>query len=199
MFQGRTTTRSKVPTLLNESNRSNEQLQFGTSILARASAHYQSTPEAFSACSLTRSESSPAQPTRQSRFGTSSRASAFRLSLATMMPSPVSSLMQTKSSLDRWTRHSRFVSIHDSLLCSRLPQFWSIQTGVCVGTLDWVRSEGHKGVIRNLKFDEYVLYNNPKKKKNKFNARRWLMISAADDKTIKIWNVQSGQVKKINN
>lgn len=44
-----------------------------------------------------------------------------------------------------------------------------------MATLDWVRSEGHKGVIRNLKFDS------------------WLMISAADDKTLKVWNLHSGR------
>ena len=38
----------------------------------------------------------------------------------------------------------------------------------CVNTLDWIRSEGHTGVVRHLQ------------------ANRWKMVSAADDKTLKV-------------
>ena len=47
-------------------------------------------------------------------------------------------------------------------------QFWDIHTGECLETLDWVNSEGHKGVVRNLMFDT------------------WLMVSGGDDKAIKV-------------
>lgn len=47
-------------------------------------------------------------------------------------------------------------------------QFWDINTGECLATLDWANAEGHRGVVRDLKFD----------------AR--LMVSGGDDKAIKV-------------
>eukprot|EP00054_Salpingoeca_dolichothecata_P014621 m.82899 g.82899 ORF g.82899 m.82899 type:complete len:830 (-) comp21086_c0_seq1:117-2606(-) len=54
-------------------------------------------------------------------------------------------------------------------------RFWDIHTGECLDTLDWIRSEGHTGVIRQIQAD------------------KWRVISASDDKTIKVWNLRTGQ------
>ena len=53
----------------------------------------------------------------------------------------------------------------------------------CVHTLDWIHSEGHTGVIRHLQ------------------ANHWKMVSAADDKTLKVgaetWAGQVGGVENM--
>ncbi|XP_067025509.1 uncharacterized protein [Acropora muricata] len=54
-------------------------------------------------------------------------------------------------------------------------KFWDLLNGKCIGTLDWIRSEGHTGVIRCLQTDS------------------WRIVSAGDDKTLKMWSLESGQ------
>ena len=56
-----------------------------------------------------------------------------------------------------------------------VPQVWSIGSRSCINTLDWISNEGHTGVIRCLQADH------------------WRILSAADDKVIKVWNLQTGQ------
>ena len=46
-------------------------------------------------------------------------------------------------------------------------KFWHI-TGDCVNMIDWKAAEGHTGVVRCLQADN------------------WRLVSAADDKTIKV-------------
>ena len=48
---------------------------------------------------------------------------------------------------------------------------WSIASHECLKTLDWMSNEGHTGVIRCLQADD------------------WRILSAADDKMIKVWNL----------
>jgi len=57
----------------------------------------------------------------------------------------------------------------------RTIRLWSPQTLECERTLDWMSSEGHTGVIRDLQADD------------------WRIISAADDKTIKVWDLATGR------
>jgi len=57
----------------------------------------------------------------------------------------------------------------------RTIRLWSAQSLECVRTLDWMSSEGHTGVIRHLQADD------------------WRIISAADDKTIKVWDLATGR------
>ncbi|KHJ91885.1 WD domain, G-beta repeat protein [Oesophagostomum dentatum] len=45
----------------------------------------------------------------------------------------------------------------------------------CMHTIDWKLAEGHTGVVRCLQVDT------------------WRIVSAADDRTIKVWNVDSLQ------
>ena len=52
---------------------------------------------------------------------------------------------------------------------------WSIASHECLKTLDWMSNEGHTGVIRCLQADD------------------WRILSAADDKMIKVWNLETGQ------
>ncbi|VDO77500.1 unnamed protein product [Onchocerca flexuosa] len=52
---------------------------------------------------------------------------------------------------------------------------WDLRTGKCVQTLDWKLSEGHTGVVRCLQVDS------------------WRIVSAADDRTIKVWNLHTGE------
>ena len=52
---------------------------------------------------------------------------------------------------------------------------WNLETGCCISTLDWMTSEGHTGVIRCLQADT------------------WRIVSSSDDKTIKVWELESGQ------
>lgn len=47
-------------------------------------------------------------------------------------------------------------------------KMWDLRTGKCVQTLDWKLSEGHTGVVRCLQVDS------------------WRIVSAADDRTIKV-------------
>lgn len=51
-------------------------------------------------------------------------------------------------------------------------RFWSIDTGQCLDTLNW--TEGHAGVIRQIQVDH------------------WRVVSASDDKTVKVWDVHTG-------
>jgi len=57
----------------------------------------------------------------------------------------------------------------------RTIKVWCLVQMECLRTLDWMSSEGHTGVIRCLQADE------------------WRIISAADDKTIKVWDLETGQ------
>jgi F-box/WD-40 domain protein 7 len=41
--------------------------------------------------------------------------------------------------------------------------------------MDWIKSEGHTGVVRHLQADS------------------WKIVSAADDKTLKVWSVGNGE------
>ena len=52
---------------------------------------------------------------------------------------------------------------------------WNLDSGYCLSTLDWMTSEGHTGVIRCLQADT------------------WRIVSSSDDKTIKVWELESGQ------
>lgn len=54
-------------------------------------------------------------------------------------------------------------------------RFWDLDHGTCMDTLDWIRSEGHTGVIRCLQAD------------------RWRLVSGSDDKCVKIWDFHTGQ------
>ncbi|KAJ8302090.1 hypothetical protein KUTeg_021077 [Tegillarca granosa] len=80
-------------------------------------------------------------------------------------------LMTQKLSLDHVTKLSRIVS--GSLDCNL--KFWDIHSGDCINTIDWKAAEGHTGVVRCLQADS------------------WRLVSAADDKTIKVWNLETGQ------
>ncbi|CAF3358346.1 unnamed protein product [Rotaria socialis] len=53
-------------------------------------------------------------------------------------------------------------------------RFWHLSTGECCQKLDWISKEGHRGVIRTLKADS------------------WRVVSGADDKTIKVWDIRTG-------
>lgn len=55
-----------------------------------------------------------------------------------------------------------------SLLLAILLTLDTILSPQCLETLDWVRSEGHKGVVRNIQADH------------------WRVVSASDDKTVKV-------------
>uniref|UniRef100_A0A1I7XSN9 WD_REPEATS_REGION domain-containing protein n=1 Tax=Heterorhabditis bacteriophora TaxID=37862 RepID=A0A1I7XSN9_HETBA len=60
-------------------------------------------------------------------------------------------------------------------------KLWSLNTGecvrtmICIHTIDWKLAEGHTGVVRCLQADI------------------WRIVSAADDRTIKVWNLDSGE------
>jgi len=54
-------------------------------------------------------------------------------------------------------------------------KLWDLETGLCSRTLDWMTSEGHTGVIRCLQADS------------------WRIVSSSDDKTLKVWELESGQ------
>lgn len=53
-------------------------------------------------------------------------------------------------------------------------RFWRLSTGECSQRIDWISKEGHRGVIRTLKADS------------------WRVVSGADDKTIKVWDIRTG-------
>ncbi|UJR31791.1 hypothetical protein I4U23_019269 [Adineta vaga] len=53
-------------------------------------------------------------------------------------------------------------------------RFWHLSTGECCQKIDWISKEGHRGVIRALKADS------------------WRVVSGADDKTIKVWDIRTG-------
>ncbi|CAF2723881.1 unnamed protein product [Rotaria sp. Silwood2] len=53
-------------------------------------------------------------------------------------------------------------------------RFWHLSTGECCQKIDWISKEGHRGVIRTLKADS------------------WRVVSGADDKTIKVWDIRTG-------
>lgn len=57
----------------------------------------------------------------------------------------------------------------------RTIKVWSSVSLECINTLDWMSSEGHTGVVRCLKADD------------------WRILSASDDKTIKVWNLSTGK------
>ena len=52
---------------------------------------------------------------------------------------------------------------------------WTADTAFQPLGLDWMTSEGHTGVIRCLQADT------------------WRIVSSSDDKTIKVWELESGQ------
>jgi len=52
-------------------------------------------------------------------------------------------------------------------------KIWNLASGDCLSTLDWKTSEGHTGVIRCLQ------------------ANAWRMVSASDDRTLKVWQLET--------
>ncbi|KAM7293632.1 F-box/WD repeat-containing protein 7 [Ixodes scapularis] len=57
----------------------------------------------------------------------------------------------------------------------RTIKLWSLASGHCLRTLDWIKSEGHTGVVRCLQAD------------------RWRIVSAGDDRALKVWGLDTGQ------
>ena len=49
----------------------------------------------------------------------------------------------------------------------------------CTRTVDWISSEGHRGVIRHLQADN------------------WKIVSAADDRTLKVWNLEGERISTL--
>lgn len=57
----------------------------------------------------------------------------------------------------------------------RTIKLWSLSSGHCLRTLDWIKSEGHTGVVRCLQADQ------------------WRIVSAGDDRALKVWSLETGQ------
>lgn len=93
----------------------------------------------------------------------------------------------------------------------RTIKLWDISSGCCLSTLDWMSSEGHTG--KNILgvqscFEKLVtlfckveiweicdchFYIFPAGVVRSLQADSWRIVSASDDKTLKVWRLSTGQ------
>ena len=90
-------------------------------------------------------------------------------------------------SLDRTIKVS-LDNIKVRILWHILCQVWSLASHECLKTLDWMSNEGHTGVIRCGDVKGLLSFTNNFISRC-LQADDWRILSAADDKMIKVWNL----------